>query len=767
MGDPSDRADAIGATSRYLTRGGRPWLPVMGEFHYSRYPAAEWREELAKVRAGGVTMVATYVFWIYHEEERGVVDWSGDRDLRRFVTECADVGLDVVVRIGPWGHGECRNGGFPDWVQHAGLRTRTDDPAYLAIVRPWFAQIAAQLTGLDRAWGGPIVGIQLENELYDQPDHLLTLKRLAREVGLDAPLWTATGWGHAQLPPDEVLPLFGGYSEAAWDSAHDGWPQQARAHYFFGPGRDDDSIGADLRTTPSPVDGDEAHLMRYPFATCELGGGMYTSYHRRPVVEPDDIAALALVKLGSGSAWQGYYMYHGGSMKIGRRSTLQESHATGYPNDCPLVTYDFQAPLGEYGQFRESWARLRMQHLWLADHGAALAPMTLSMPDDAPTDTADRSTLRWAVRSDGHCGYLFVNNHQPVETLPDHHDVQFGVALAGREIVVPAQPVTVASGAYFVWPLRRPIGEVTLVSATAQPVCDIVVDGVPTAVLVQTGGIGVELTFDGEEIGSVDGTGTAVHDGQDVRVTGLQPGTGCRVRVTSRTGGVADILILDERSARQLTRGRCWGTDRLVVSAAPALVTDDGVVVYTPPADAEILLYPPLSPADTTDGLFGRYAIGGRQAAPVPAQVRSLSPAGPAREPVIDPVSGNASAPTDDNFAAAAVYEVPIPPEVLDHADETLLRVDWTGDVGRAYIGDTLVADHFWYGSTWEIGLRRFRDLLRDQPLRLHLLPLRRDAPVYLSPQVRPTDHVAGQVLQLRSASFVPVSRVTVKPAAR
>src|SRR5690606_35471215 len=134
----------------------------------------------------------------------------------------------------------------------------------------------------------------------------------------------------------------------AWDAACDGWPQQSRAHYFFGPGRDDDSIGADLRTTEA-AGSDEGHLARYPFATCELGGGMYISYHRRPIVKAPDVAALALVKLGSGSVWQDYYMYHGASQKIGELSTLQESPATGYANDCPVINYDFTAPLGEYG----------------------------------------------------------------------------------------------------------------------------------------------------------------------------------------------------------------------------------------------------------------------------------------------------------------------------------------------------------------------------------------------------------------------------------
>lgn len=59
------------------------------------------------------------------------------------------------------------------------------------------------------------------------------------------------------------------------------------------------------------------------------------------------MAALALTKIGCGSAWQGYYMYQGGSHVMEAATTMQESFDTGYPNDVPIVSYDFQAPLGE------------------------------------------------------------------------------------------------------------------------------------------------------------------------------------------------------------------------------------------------------------------------------------------------------------------------------------------------------------------------------------------------------------------------------------
>ena len=103
---------------------------------------------------------------------------------------------------------------------------------------------------------------------------------------------------------------------------------------------DQDGPGVDA---PSATDRDDL-----PFATCELGGGMHVAYHRRPLVSPEDVAALALAKIGSGSVWQGYYMYAGGTQRVGPSGTEQESQATGYPNDVPTRTYDFFAPVGEH-----------------------------------------------------------------------------------------------------------------------------------------------------------------------------------------------------------------------------------------------------------------------------------------------------------------------------------------------------------------------------------------------------------------------------------
>lgn len=121
-------------TSQYMTIGQKPVVPVMGEFHFSRYPSEMWEDEIRKMKAGGITIIATYLFWIYHEEEEGVFDFSDDKDIRAFLELCQKYEMLVVLRIGPWCHGEVVYGGFPKFIQDREDK-RTSSPEYLEKVR--------------------------------------------------------------------------------------------------------------------------------------------------------------------------------------------------------------------------------------------------------------------------------------------------------------------------------------------------------------------------------------------------------------------------------------------------------------------------------------------------------------------------------------------------------------------------------------------------------------------------------------------------------
>ncbi|GAA1924923.1 hypothetical protein GCM10009775_16490 [Microbacterium aoyamense] len=680
MPAPHESARDLVVTDRAILRGGVPWIPISGELHYSRIPRARWGERARQLRAGGITVASTYVFWLHHVPLRGEPRFDGALDVGAFVDECAGAGLDVALRIGPWAHGEARNGGFPDWVQQATVAHRTDDPAYLALVAEWFGQLAEALDGRARP-GGPIIAIQLENELYDRPEHLVTLKRLASEAGIAAPLWTATAWGGAQLPDGEVFPLYGGYGDGFWTEPEAPWDDTFRQHYFFSHVWDDPGVGADVRATQGFGETTmDASPSAFPPATCELAGGMATAYHRRPWPVGADVAAVAHTKIGNGSMWQGYYMYAGGTNP---GSGLEESHATGYPNDMTRLSYDFHAPIGQAGDLRESAAVLRGQHAFLDAFGAPLADLPSALPDVLPHSVHDSETLRWAVRSDGASGFVFVNTHQPHEPLGRSAPTRVRI---GSDLVFPDRPVDVPSGTLARWPFGLRVGESAVRWATASALT--LLPG-PTLVLVADDGIPVELAIGEDparivEPGAIDDVPVLVLASTDARRIWVRPGA---ERTLYRTDAQlmwddADLFVRSDDDEPLVERydptTRSWMTLRAAPRGVPALRADVAVTALTPAQD------PPVD-----------YGFAGQRH----------------------------SAPSPEAFDRhAAVFGLELPRWASDPRHDAVLEIDWAGDVGELRLAGATVDDRFWDGSVWTASIL---DLcLHAGELTLHLLPL-------------------------------------------
>lgn len=466
LGGSNKDGDRIDINSLYLTKNDKPFIAVMGEYHFSRTKRETWYDELCKIKAGGVTLLSTYVFWIYHEEIEGEYNFKGDNDLRAFIKECQKVGLDVIIRIGPWCHGEVRNGGFPDWIFDKPYKLRDTNPEFMALTKKWYEAVAKQVEGLFYKDNGPIIGVQVENEFCDNAEYLKELKYLAIECGMVAPIYTVTGWNSAKgakIPVDEVLPVFGGYCDAPWDEGTDTLPPSI--HYFFNQMRNDSAIGKDL-ITEQEDDGWQLPYDNYPFATCELGGGLHSTHHRRYIIKGMDIYAVSLIKLGCGNNLIGYYMYHGNTNKIGKLSTLQESKATGYPNDYPILSYDFQAPLSEYGEVREQYRLLNMLHMFVNDFGDVVAPMEAIDSIDT-VDYSDNSSLRYGMRTDGKSGFVFINHYQRLTKLEDLHNVVIDTG------AVKFPSIDVAGDISFFMPFNMDINGYNLEYATAQPLCKV------------------------------------------------------------------------------------------------------------------------------------------------------------------------------------------------------------------------------------------------------------------------------------------------------
>lgn len=487
---------------------GKRVVPVMGEVHYSRIPEQEWEQEVKKMKDGGVTVIAAYVFWNHVEEIEGVFNWSGQRNLRHFLEVCKQLDMPVVLRLGPFCHGEVRNGGIPDWMFSKGCKMREENVTFLKYTTELYRQIFSQVQGLQWKDGGPVIAAQFDNEYRGKGSYLLALKKIAQQAGFDLPFYTRTGWPELRTPVPfgEMIPLYGDYADGFWDRS----TEEAVGNYYkafnFKAFRSSTAIATEqLGKQDAKVNkGDE----QYPYFTCELGGGMMTAYHRRPFVYPEDAYSMAIVKLGSGSNLLGYYMYHGGTNPTGivpgnnddgsqtYLNEMQRTIATNY-NDLPVKTYDFQAPLGEFGQKNPHYYLLRKLHLFMHDYAEVLAPMEASFPCRQDLAKGDDAGLRWSYRSKAGSGFVFINNYERLQHLTAKKNVRFDVC----GVKFPQKPMTIPAGVSCIFPINID----GIKYATAQ----LIAKRNGKIYLEQIKGIPTEICVDGKVMKNVKARGLA------------------------------------------------------------------------------------------------------------------------------------------------------------------------------------------------------------------------------------------------------------------
>ncbi|MBE3561514.1 MAG: beta-galactosidase, partial [Ktedonobacteraceae bacterium] len=554
-GGISPRGESISFTSYYAVWNDHPCLPVMGEFHFSRFPRQDWRQELQKMRAGGIQIVASYLFWIYVEEEEGIFDWSGDRDMRAFLEMCQQTGLRVLLRIGPFAHGECRNGGLPDWLYGQPFQVRSNDERYLFYVQRYYEQVGKQVEGYRFQDGGPVIGIQIENEYMhcgapwevtfkqgsewipagsDGNEHMLRLKQLAQAAGLQAPFYTCTAWVGSPVPEHEFLPMHGGYAFTPWHP--DPEYQQGPSHEFLFRDRH-----------AHPLNGKEVPYQaeHYPYVCCELGSGIQITYHHRPIVEPECVQAMAVVALGSGANILGYYMYHGGSHPIGKHAYLNEF-------TVPRISYDFQAPIREYGQLNQSYHRLRALHLFLHDFGELLAPMPVVVPEQAARiEPENTDLLRFAVRSRNGSGFLFLNNYQDHVVMREHKEVRFSLNLPTGTLTLPqCQALTVQPGVSAILPFNLLLDDrVLLTYATAQVLTTISTSEQTSYIFFAPEGMHAEFAFEKATYQAIEVTQGTFKEEQNHGYVLVEPGLHCSIRITAHDGKSVQLLVLTQDQA--------------------------------------------------------------------------------------------------------------------------------------------------------------------------------------------------------------------------
>lgn len=730
LGGSNPSGERIEVNSYYMSVGGKPVIPVMGEFHYSRYPECQWEEEILKMKAGGVTVIPTYVFWSIHEEKEGVFNWEGNRNLRKFLSLCQKHNMWTVVRIGPFCHGEIRNGGLPDWLFAKPLEIRSNDANYLKYVKRLYEEIGRQLEGLYYKDGGTIIGTQIENEhqhsaapwgitypgepkdmtsaTYDANItmigvsvqdkkittadlgdlHMKTLKKMAEEAGIQTPLYTATGWGNAAVIGEEAIPVTAAYTYPFWVK----------------PGMSPFCMFKDIQKNPdyAPVRYDTE---KYPSFCAEMGVGIQMIYTRRPIVTAKAAEALMVRTLGSGANGIGYYMYHGGSTpKMGPTAFFSDE-----PMGMPKISYDFQAPLGEFGLEHGSYRALRLLHLFLNDFSSQLAPMETVLPKGYEQMTPDnRETLRYAARVRGKSGFVFMVNFQDHDTARvDQKDLCLRLKFADETLRIPSQGTFILpKDESLILPFNFQMEDALLKYATAQLLLKLDDKGMDHYFFFVPGGIRPKFVFDKT---TVAGKHCYTPEAGLKSTFMVKTSGGKRFKVTTLT--------------REQALNACKVDGKLLITSSMVL----------PEAGRVRLL-------NMGDPVF-RY-VEYPSAKGFKEQMKEV--------PSVQPKYTFRKV---GSRRLAVRFSGKEYPQVNDY----FLQLDYTGDVAMAFLKGELVLDHFYYGAPWKISLKRFQQELTDEELSFYIRPLWKNAP-FLSdlPGEAVPDFSKGSVARVDSVQVVP-----------
>lgn len=180
---------------------GTPRVLLCASVFPFRIPKTDWESRLHRVKEMRYDVVDVYMPWNFYELERDKWTFAGKQDIEEFLSLCQQMELFVIARPGPYICSEWDGGGLPTRLSLIhGLRLRQDEPLYLEEVERWFDVILPHLVPYQYDNGGPIIMLQIENELdffdCEEPvSYLASLHEMCKRHDITIPLVACAGQG--------------------------------------------------------------------------------------------------------------------------------------------------------------------------------------------------------------------------------------------------------------------------------------------------------------------------------------------------------------------------------------------------------------------------------------------------------------------------------------------------------------------------------------------------------------------------------------------
>lgn len=305
---------------------GKPYTIISGAMHYWRIVPEYWEDRLLKLKACGFNTVETYTAWNLHERTEGKFNFSGNLDIVKFISTAEKIGLNVIIRPGPYICSEFDFGGLPSWLlKYPNIRLRCSDASYLDKVRPYYRELLTRIRPHLCTNGGGVIMMQIENEYGsygDDKDYMYAVADIYKEYGINCTLFTSDGAGYWMLSGG-TLPEY--LSVANFGSRPD---EQFAVLKGFKPNQ--------------------------PLMCGEFWCGWFDHWGEEHHVRgAEDTTATMKEMLDMGASFN-FYMFHGGT------NFAFTNGANYYDEYLPTVTsYDYCSPLSESGDMTPTYFSIK------------------------------------------------------------------------------------------------------------------------------------------------------------------------------------------------------------------------------------------------------------------------------------------------------------------------------------------------------------------------------------------------------------------------
>lgn len=335
MAPMADSKNTFTTGDKTFLLNGKPFVVKAAEIHYPRIPRQYWEHRIKMCKALGMNTICIYIFWNIHEQREGVFDFKGQNDVAEFCRLAKKNGMYVIVRPGPYVCAEWEMGGLPWWLlKKKDIRLREQDPYFMSCVDRFEKHVAEQLAPLTIQRGGPIIMVQVENEYGSYGENKAYISQIRDTL---RKYWDIKS---DNTTPSQQTTLF----QCDWNSNFEknGLDDLTWTMNFGTGAKIDDQFRRLRELRPNA-----------PLMCSEFWSGWFDKWGARHETRPaKDMVAGIDEMLSKGISFS-LYMTHGGT-------SFGHWAGANSPGFAPDVTsYDYDAPINEYGEPTEKYWLLR------------------------------------------------------------------------------------------------------------------------------------------------------------------------------------------------------------------------------------------------------------------------------------------------------------------------------------------------------------------------------------------------------------------------